>query len=425
MQAQAEPQTDTQPLEVVDPVCGMTISPADAVGTVDYQGQTYYFCAERCLEQFRDDPESFLDPARRRSRCRSRCRRASSTRARCTPRCARWARAPARSAAWRSSRSCRSSAERDEPGARRHDAPVLGLARADGADPGVHGRRVPAGPAAACALLGHRRVALGLDRARARDAGRPLGRMAVLRARLGVDRQPPPEHVHADRARRRRGVRATASSRPRPDSFPTRSAMHGAGRASTSRRRRSSSCWCCSARCWSCARAAETERGDPSAARPRAEDGAAHRSGRRRSATSPLEHVSVGDRLRVRPGERVPVDGVVVEGATAVDESMVTGEPIPVEKATGREVTGGTRQRHRHVRDARPSGSAATRCWRRSSAWSARRSDPRADSAARRRGRRLVRARRDRRCRRSPSSSGPSSGPSRGSRTRWSTPSRC
>jgi Cu+-exporting ATPase len=56
----------------------------------------------------------------------------------------------------------------------------------------------------------------------------------------------------------------------------------------------------------------------------------------------PLEHVHVGDRLRVRPGERVPVDGVVLEGTTAVDESMVTGEPIPVEKVVGAKVTGGT-----------------------------------------------------------------------------------
>ena len=57
---------------------------------------------------------------------------------------------------------------------------------------------------------------------------------------------------------------------------------------------------------------------------------------------TPLEHVHVGDRLRVRPGERVPVDGVVIDGATAVDESMVTGEPIPVEKTRGSAVTGGT-----------------------------------------------------------------------------------
>jgi len=55
-----------------------------------------------------------------------------------------------------------------------------------------------------------------------------------------------------------------------------------------------------------------------------------------------LEQVKPGDALRVRPGERVPVDGVVREGASAVDESMVTGEPLPVEKSTGDKVTGGT-----------------------------------------------------------------------------------
>ena len=56
----------------------------------------------------------------------------------------------------------------------------------------------------------------------------------------------------------------------------------------------------------------------------------------------PLEQVIAGDRLRVRPGERVPVDGVVLEGATTIDESMVTGEPIPVEKTADAAVTGGT-----------------------------------------------------------------------------------
>jgi Cu+-exporting ATPase len=56
----------------------------------------------------------------------------------------------------------------------------------------------------------------------------------------------------------------------------------------------------------------------------------------------PLDHVQVGDRLRVRPGERIPVDGVVREGASAVDESMVTGEAMPVDKSPGDKVTGGT-----------------------------------------------------------------------------------
>ncbi len=55
-----------------------------------------------------------------------------------------------------------------------------------------------------------------------------------------------------------------------------------------------------------------------------------------------MEHVHVGDRLRVRPGEKVPVDGVVLEGASAIDESMVTGEPIPSEKHEGDQVIGAT-----------------------------------------------------------------------------------
>jgi Cu+-exporting ATPase len=55
-----------------------------------------------------------------------------------------------------------------------------------------------------------------------------------------------------------------------------------------------------------------------------------------------LEKVEIGDRLRVRPGEKIPVDGVVLEGSSAVDESMVTGEPIPAEKGVGARVVGAT-----------------------------------------------------------------------------------
>jgi Cu+-exporting ATPase len=56
----------------------------------------------------------------------------------------------------------------------------------------------------------------------------------------------------------------------------------------------------------------------------------------------PLEEVLKGDLLRVRPGEKVPVDGAVEQGHSSIDESMLTGEPIPVEKAPGDKVTGGT-----------------------------------------------------------------------------------
>ncbi len=65
------------------------------------------------------------------------------------------------------------------------------------------------------------------------------------------------------------------------------------------------------------------------------EDGGAERD-------IPLERVRVGDRLRVRPGEKIPVDGVVLEGASTVDESMLTGEPMPVEKMSGARLVGAT-----------------------------------------------------------------------------------
>jgi len=72
----------------------------------------------------------------------------------------------------------------------------------------------------------------------------------------------------------------------------------------------------------------------PSTARVLLDDGAEH--------DMPLGDVAVGYRLRVRPGEKVPVDGVVIEGGSNVDESMVTGEPMPVTKEVGAKVTGGT-----------------------------------------------------------------------------------
>ena len=101
------------------------------------------------------------------------------------------------------------------------------------------------------------RRAARLDPARARDAGGPLGRLAVLRARLGLAREPQPQHVHADRPRHRRGLRLQrrrdALPRPLPGLVPR---ARRATSRSTSRRRRSSRRWCCSARCSSCGPAA-------------------------------------------------------------------------------------------------------------------------------------------------------------------------
>ena len=69
-----------------------------------------------------------------------------------------------------------------------------------------------------------------------------------------------------------------------------------------------------------------------------------------------LDAVAVGDRLRVRPGEKVPVDGELIEGRSSVDESMVTGESMPVVKDAGAKVIGGTIERHGKLRHARRQG---------------------------------------------------------------------
>lgn len=77
-----------------------------------------------------------------------------------------------------------------------------------------------------------------------------------------------------------------------------------------------------------------------------------------REEDMPLENVQVGFQLRVRPGEKIPVDGKIVEGSSSIDESMVTGEPIPAQKGIGHSVTGGTvNQTGSFIMEARRVGS--------------------------------------------------------------------
>jgi Cu+-exporting ATPase len=87
----------------------------------------------------------------------------------------------------------------------------------------------------------------------------------------------------------------------------------------------------------------------------------------------PLDQVQVGDRLRVRPGEKVPVDGIVLEGHSSLDESMISGESIPVEKDKDAKVKAGTVNGTggfvmRAERVGADTGSGANMCGRRSKA---------------------------------------------------------
>ena len=101
-----------------------------------------------------------------------------------------------------------------------------------------------------------------------------------------------------------------------------------------------SSRWFCSARCWNSAPAAAPAPPSALCSISLPETRASFADGSEQDV--PLEQVTAWRPLRVRPGEKIPVDGVVLEGRSSVDESMITGESIPVEKNAGARVIGAT-----------------------------------------------------------------------------------
>ena len=305
-----------------------------------------------------------------------------------------------------------------EPRAPGHDAAVLDRPRPDRPHPGAHGGRDPPGTAAPSRAPG---LARHLGPARARDPGRLVGRLAVLRAGLGVGGLPEPQHVHPDRPRDRAWRTATASSPLlAPGLFPAAMRGHGGriglyfeaaavitvlvllGQVLELRAR---------------SRTGQAIRAllglAPKTARRVETDG--------RETDVPLDSVMPGDRLRVRPGEKVPVDGIVLEGASAVDESMVTGESIPVEKRPGRPRDRRDGERDRRARHARASAWATRRSWPRSSGWWRRRSGAGPRSSGSRMWCRATSSRPSCSWRRPPWSAGASSARSPDGPTAWST----
>jgi P-type Cu+ transporter len=320
--------------EHIDPVCGMTVDPADAAGSVEYRGQTYYFCNESCVERFRATPEDFLSGAAR-------------------DRSADYA----QGAEW----TCPMHPEivRDAPGS----CPICGMAleprvvtldeRNPELDDMMHrfwwalaftapilvfmvAEFWPGQPLhhlVSAGTLNWVEFALAtpvvlwcgrpfFERGWASLVTRHLNMFTLIALGIGA--------AYAF------SVVATIVPGIFPESFRMNGAVAvyfepaavivvlvllGQVLELQARSRTSSAI-------------RNLLRLAPDTARKIDTDGT--------ERDVPLNEVHVGDRLRVRPGERIPVDGVVLDGKTTVDESMITGEPIPIEKVAGAPVTGAT-----------------------------------------------------------------------------------
>jgi Cu+-exporting ATPase len=366
----ADVASETRAVEHVDPVCGMTVAPEDAVGHADHHGTRYYFCSQSCLDRFNADPEVFLGDGGRGPVqtsqpgatyvCPMDPEIRESSPGPC-PKCGMALEPDVALPAVRIEYTCPMHPEivRDEPGA----CPICGMALEPrtvdlGESPNpelvsmTRRFRIGALLAAPVVLLAMGDMVLG--------AG--LGGRVNLRITnwIGLALTAPVvwwagwpffERAWASIVNRSPnmftliglGVGAafvySAAATVVPGLFPEGFRMHGVvetyfdtaavitvlvllGQVLEIRARSRTSA------------AIKALLGlAPKTAR-RIQDG--------QEEDVPLPHVQVGDRLRVRPGEKIPIDGIVVEGRSAVDESMVTGEPVPVEKIAGSRVTGGT-----------------------------------------------------------------------------------
>ena len=360
---------------VTDPVCGMTISRADAVGTHSYAGETYYFCSPKCLERFKADPEQFVGKRAgpelvtpERTNVEYTCPMHHDVRRLGPDACPKCGMAleqvmPAKAAPQQVEYTCPMHPQivRSQPGT----CPICGMAlelrtaataEEENRELSDMSRRFWVSTALSIPLIisamGGYFPALGLDdllepRLRAWIemflatpivlwGGWPFflrGWQSILNRRLNmftlIAMGVGVAYAYS--------VVATIL----PQIFPA--SFRGAGGEVP---------------IYFEAAAIITTLvllGQVLELRARSQTGAAIRAllglapktarlirPDGTEADVPLDDVHPGNRLRVRPGEKVPVDGVVLEGTSSVDESMITGEPIPVEKQPGSKVTGAT-----------------------------------------------------------------------------------
>ena len=356
------PMTNHQPAhvvnEVVDPVCGMTISPADAAGHVEYRGQTCYFCAESCLERFRANPEAFLGggpppQAAVAPGVTYTCPMHPEVRQQgpgACPKCGMALEpvtvAPATKTEW----TCPMHPEivRDQPGS----CPICGMALEprtvaleEGPNPELveMTRRFWVSAALAAPLLVGAmggfipqwlELALATPvclwgawpffvRGWASIVNRSLNMFTLIGLGVAVAY----------------GYSVVAALFP--DLFPA-GFRDESGEVAVY-----FEVAAVIVTLILLGQVLELRARSQTSAAIRKLLGLAAKSARRirddgSEEDVPLEVVQVGDRLRIRPGEKVPVDGIVVEGSSAIDESMVTGEPIPVEKHPDDRVVGAT-----------------------------------------------------------------------------------
>ncbi len=385
-QREAKPETAVPGTSVsIDPVCGMTVDPTAAAGSHEYNGQTYYFCSTHCLNKFREDPERFLDKATepRASQPVGIQRETKPTAAAVAhsyicpmhpevrqdkpgscPKCG-MALEPVTVTApqQRIEYTCPMHPEivRDEPG----NCPLCGMALEPRtitlAEEENHELKDMRRRFWVCVVLTIPLFLIGMGDL---IPGAPLERIVspgvlpwlqLLLASPVVLWGGWPFFVRAWQSVVHRSLNMftliglgvgvaygySVVGTLFPDIFPHSFRAHGgtvpiyfeAAAVITT--------------LVLLGQVLELKARSQTSSAIKALLGLAPKTARRVAADGseqdvPLDQVQVGDLLRVRPGEKVPVDGVVVEGSSAVDEAMVTGEPIPVEKTAGERVIGAT-----------------------------------------------------------------------------------